>query len=222
MQQVKPHAGLRPAVRRAGAGFTLIEAMVALAILSTLLALGIPHMSEWVNANKAAAATEFYAEGFALARAHAVSHNSASRLVLTENPGNGQMDWQVDICFPTAAVPCNAESGAWSTTTAAAARPDDDSGQPTGSRSVLRRADSLPGTAVLAQSLSPSGATDVYFTSLGWVDTNFSPRLTRIGLAPAAGHAAAFPASALVLTLAGIVIKCVPDAAAGDARSCPP
>ena len=219
MHQVSARQGRKANV---AAGFTLIEALVALAILSTLVAIGIPQMNEWVQANRAAAATQFYAEGFTLARAHAVTHNSASRLVLTENPANGQMDWQVDICFPTVSVPCNAESGAWSTTTTAAARPGESSTQATGSKSVLRRAVSLPGTSMLAQTLSPSGATDVYFTSLGWVDTNFTPRLTRIGLAPAAGHEGAFPASAVVLTLAGIASKCDPNAAARDSRRCPP
>jgi type IV fimbrial biogenesis protein FimT len=217
VQPVSRRRGCRAAA--GAAGFTLIEAMVALAILGGLLALGMPRMTEWVQANKAAAAAQFYAEGFTLARAQAVSHNSASRLVLTENAANGQMDWQVDICFPTASVPCNAESGAWSTTAAAA---DEDPEQGAGFKSVLRRADNLPNSSVLAHTLSPSGATDVYFTSLGWVDTNFSPRLTRIGLAPAAGHAGAFPASAVVLTLAGIASKCDPNAADQDSRRCPP
>ena len=217
MQPVSARPGYRAA--RTAAGFTLIEALVALAILASLLALGVPRMNDWVQANKAAAAAEFYAEGFTLARAQAVSHNSASRLVLTENPANGQMDWQVDICFPTASVPCNAESGSWSTTTAPAA---DDFEKQRGFKSVLRRADSLPNTSVLAHTLSPSGATDVYFTSLGWVDTKISPRLARIGLAPAAGHAGAFPPSAVVLTLAGIASKCDPNATAQDSRRCPP
>jgi type IV fimbrial biogenesis protein FimT len=204
---------------RAAAGFTLIEALVALAILGGLLALGMPRMSEWVQANKAASAAQFYAEGFTLARAQALGHNSVSRLVLTENASNGQMDWQVDICFETASVLCNAESGSWSTTAAPA---DDDPEGAAGFKSVLRRADSLPDTTVLANTLSPSGATDVSFTSLGWVDTRFSPGLTRIGLAPAAGHDGAFPASAVVLTLAGIASKCDPNAAGQDSRRCPP
>jgi type IV fimbrial biogenesis protein FimT len=200
------------------AGFTMIEALVALAILSTLIALGIPRMMDWVQANKAAAAAQFYAEGFTLARAQAVSHNSRSRLVLTENPTNGQMDWQVDICF-TIESPCDEENGSWSTPASAAG--NDPKGE-AGYKSVLRRADSLPDSSVLAHTLSPSGATDVYFTSLGWVDTNFSPRLTRIGLAPGAGLAGAFPPAAVVLTLAGIASKCDPNAAAQDSRRCPP
>jgi type IV fimbrial biogenesis protein FimT len=220
VQPVSARRGCRAAA--GAAGFTLIEALVALAILAGLLALGVPRMSEWVQANKAAGAAQFYAEGFTLARTQAVTHNGASRLVLTENPANGQMDWQVDVCFPTASVPCNAESGGWSTTTTPATRPGEAGPRDGDFKSVLRRADSLPATSLLAHTLSPSGATDVYFTSLGWVDTNFSPRLARIGLAPASGHAGAFPASAVVLTLAGIASKCDPNAASHDSRRCPP
>jgi type IV fimbrial biogenesis protein FimT len=204
---------------KAAAGFTLLEAMIALAVFGILLAVGIPSMSSWVQANRAAGAAEFYAEGFKLARAEAIRHNSASRILLTENSRNGQLDWQVDICFPTASVLCSAESGVWSSTTAAAPG-DPDPGA--GFKSVFRPADGLPPTTVLAQTLSPAGATDIYFTSLGWVDTNFSPRLTRIQMAPAAGRAGAFPTSAVVVTLAGLATKCDPNVAAHDSRRCPP
>jgi type IV fimbrial biogenesis protein FimT len=212
---------VQPVRPRGTGGFTLIEALVALAILGGLLALGMPRMSKWLLANKAQAAAGFYADGFTFARIQAVTHNSASRLVLTENARNGQMDWQVDICFPTSSVPCNGESGSWSTTTSAA---DRDPKKPGGGgfRSVFRAADSLPDSSVLSQTLSPSGATDVYFSPLGWLDPAFSPRLTRIGLAPASGRAGAFPASAVVVTLAGIASKCDPNVPAHDSRRCPP
>lgn len=207
------------AVSRRAAGFTLIEALVAMAILAVLLGLGMPRMSNWLAAAKAAAASQFYAEGFALARAQALSHNSASRLVLATNPASGQPDWRVDICFPTASVPCSDASGDWSSTTAAAG------GDPRGADgfvSVLRRADALPGTDVLSVQPAPAGAAAVYFTALGWIDTGVSPRLARIDLAPAAGRSGAFPAAAVVLTLAGLASKCDPNAAAHDARGCPP
>jgi type IV fimbrial biogenesis protein FimT len=201
------------------AGFTLIEAMVALAVMALLLGIGIPRMSDWLLASRAGSAAAFYAEGFALARSQAVTHNSASRMVLTENARNGQMDWRVDICFPTPSVPCNAESGDWSTPSSAAG---DDPELGAGYKSVLRAADGLPPSSVLAERLSPSGATDVYFTPLGWVDSTISPRLARIDLAPASGRPSAFPAVAVVLTLAGMASKCDPHAAPHDARGCPP
>jgi type IV fimbrial biogenesis protein FimT len=196
-----------------------MEALIALSIISITVALGVPSMSGWLQASRATSGAEFYAEGFKLARAEALKHNSASRIMLTENAGNGQMDWQVDLCFPTAALPCNAESGFWSTRVASAGT---DPEGVNGFKSVFRAADGLPNSTVMAQSLSPSGATDVYFTSLGWVDTVFAPRLRRIDLAPAAGRAGTFPSASVVVTLAGLATKCDPNVAASDSRACPP
>lgn len=206
-------------MKRPARGFTLIEAVVALAVMAVLLAVGIPSMSGWLQARKAAAAAAFYKEGFQLARAQAVGHNSASRLVLTENTVTGQMDWQVDICFPTPSTPCNDGSGSWSTTSAAAGADPD---QAQGFRSVVRSADSLPSTSAMMLSLSPSGADAVYFTPLGWIDGSVSPRIGRIDLAPALGRQGAFRPLAVVLTLAGTASICDPRVAAQDSRGCPP
>jgi type IV fimbrial biogenesis protein FimT len=207
------------AIKRPAGGFTLIEAVVALAVMAVLMAVGIPSLSTWNQGRKAAAAAAFYKEGFQLARAQAVTHNSASRLVLTENTVSGQMNWQVDICFPTPSTPCNEGSGSWSTTSAAAeADPD----QTHGFRSVVRSADALPATANLMLSVSPSGADAVYFTPLGWVDAGISPRVERIDLAPALGRTGAFRPQAVVVTLAGTASICDPAVAAHDSRGCPP
>ena len=202
-----------------GDGFTLIEALVVLAIFGILLALGVPKMTLWMLSSKAAAATELYAEGFRLARQQALSHNAASRIVLTSNAGNGQMDWQVDICFLKPGVPCTDESGAWSATDAAA--PGDPEGG-AGFKSVFRSASALPPSYVLQPTLLPQGGTSVYFTSLGWVDTTFDQRLTRIQLDPTDRYKADLPASALAVSLAGTVIKCDASVAITDSRACPP
>jgi len=207
---------MRPAIRTGG--FTLLEGLVALVILASILAVGAPRMAAWVEATRATAAAQFYAEGFALARAQALSHNSASRLVLSEN-ANGQMNWQVDICFPRPDTPCNDVGGAWSTTAAAAGRDPEGNA---GFKSVLRSAEALPGSDVLVQTIGPEDADSVYFTPVGWVDTGVSPRIARIDLEPAEDHAGAFPASAVVLTLAGIATKCQPDADDSNPHRCPP
>jgi type IV fimbrial biogenesis protein FimT len=202
------------------AGFTLMEAMIAMVIMGIMLAVGLPNMSGWLRNSRAVAATEFYAEGIKTARAEALRHNSASRILLTENPRNGQMDWQVDICFPTALLPlCSDETGSWSTTVAPSG------GDPEGAngfRSVFRAAADIPNATVLTQSLRPSGATDIYFNSLGWLNPTFGMQLRRIDLAPAPGHAGEFPAASLRVSLAGMVAKCDPTVAAGDSRMCPP
>lgn len=203
---------------RAQRGFTLVEAMVAMAVLALLVGIGLPRMSDWVAASKAQAATQFYAEGFALAHNQAITHNSESRLMLTPNSTSGQYDWQVDICFPTPATPCNNASGSWSTVAAAAALDPEGAN---GFKSVLRRADALPKVANMSRTLTPSNTASVYFTPIGWVDTNVAPSLQRIDLNPVS--AGAFRPSAVVVTLAGAVVKCDPSVGltSHDSRRCP-
>lgn len=193
--------------------------MIALAILAVVLSVGMPRMNAWIYAGKVASAGQFYAEGFALARGQALTHNSASRMVLSENAVNGQFDWQVDICFPRPDDPCNDSSSNWSTTGAAAERDPEGAA---GFKSVLRRADALPAARELAQAVGPDDARSVYFTPLGWVNPAIAPYVERINLTPAASMAKDAPATAIVLTLAGIATRCKPGVAANDPHRCPP
>lgn len=209
----------RPARRQSG--FTALEAVIAVAILGILMAVGIPRMSGWLAATKAAGAGQFYVEGFTLARTQALAHNSHSRLVFIDNPG-GQPDWRVDICFRATGNACDDASNDWSTaTTAATAAP----GESAAFRSIRRSAASLPPSSLLAVTLGPDDDADaVYFTPLGWVDGAIAPRVTRVGLEPAEGKEKEFRPSAVMLTLAGIAATCVPelgDDDGGDSRRCP-
>ena len=178
--------------RRQG-GFTALVAMIAVSILGILMAFGIPRMSGWLAATKAEGAGQFYVEGFALARAQALAHNSQSRLVFIDNPG-GQPDWRVDICFRITGNACDDASNDWSTpSTAAGGAP----GESTAFRSIRRSAASLPPPGLLAVTLGPDDDGDaVYFTPTGWVDGSIAPRVTEIGLDPAAGKENAFRRSA--------------------------
>lgn len=205
-------------------GFTLLEIMVALAIMGIVLALGVPAMAKWVTATKARSVIGFYGEGFTLARQQAVSHNGVSRIVLTLNPANGQYDWQVDVCFPTVLAPtCGAGIGAWSTPTAAAAGDQEAVADPAaGFRSVAHTAASLPKAAVMAPELFPTGTSSIYFNSLGWVDTSFAQRLSSIRLTPGDAIDDEVRPIALVIGLAGTAIKCDWSVAIPDSRACPP
>jgi type IV fimbrial biogenesis protein FimT len=199
-------------------GFTLIEALVTLVIFSILLAIGVPAMMTWTLSTKAASAAELYAEGIRTARQQALTHNAASRLTLTTNSANQQLDWEVDICFPTAEVPCNDQSGNWSTASTAAAN-DPDPGKPF--LSVVRSASALPSANVLQPVLTPAGSTFVYFTPLGWVGPSSQPPLSEIAFQPTAAYINSIRASAVVITLAGAALKCDPTVVAGDSRFCP-
>ena len=208
---------MRP-VRPAGsAGFTFIETALVLVVFGIVLAVGIPSMSNWMLTRKASDAAGFYKDGFIMARSQAVAHNSASRLVLIDN-ANGQMDWRVDICFPTRSVPCSDSSGAWSSTTAASA---DDPAGASGFRSMLRSAANLPPSNAMVSSVLPAGADEVYFTPMGWVNGNVSPRISRITLAPSARRNSAFAPLAVALTLGGVATICMPNAAEHTPKTCP-
>lgn len=202
---------------RAG-GFTVIEAAVVVAILGIIAAIGYPGMSNWLLTRRAQAAAGYYMDGLSLARNQAIAHNGASRLVLNENSTSGQMEWQIDLCFPTSDLPCDDSNGNWSTPTSAVT----DARTGVSSKSITRSAAGLPPLASMATTLSPSGATEVYFTPVGWLNTNVSPQLNRIVLAPAYSRPGAFAPMAVALTLAGVASRCDPNAAAHDARGCPP
>lgn len=206
------------ASRRHGArGFTAIEALVVVAIMGIMLAVGMPAMSNWLLGRKALSAAGFYQDGLALARNTAIARNAHTRFVLTPNATNGQMDWQVDQCYGL----CDDTHGNWSTPTAAAA---DDPTLFTGpqSKSVQRSAVAMPANTVLVQTVAPAGATAVYFTALGWVDTSVTPALASIDLKPVASSASAFPERMVKLPLGGIAAICDPNAVAHATNGCPP
>lgn len=198
------------------AGFTIVEAMVALVIMAILLSFGMPRMIDWLSSTKAAGAAGFYAEGFTTARLQALSNNSQSRLVFIANPG-GQPDWRVDICLRTTDTPC-ANDGDWSTETAG---PKGAAGVPAAFRSIRRSGATLPSATRLAVTLGPGAGSSVYFTPLGWVDTTRAERITRVGLAAPTGQSGAFRPSAVALTLAGVAVTCDPNPAAAASKRCP-
>ena len=202
-------------------GFTLIEALVVVAIMAILAAVAAPSMSNWLLGRKAMAAAVFYQEGFAAARNAAIAHSSHSRLVLSENTANGKLDWRIDICFPKTGTVCDDNNTTdWSTTTASAANDPDTATAKF--KSIERSAQAMPNGNTLQQTVTPSGATAIYFTQMGWVDGTITPRVTSMDLKPALARTGAFKPIALVVPLSGIAVICDRSAPAHDVRGCPP
>jgi type IV fimbrial biogenesis protein FimT len=79
---------IAPAERRLGLswanqkGFTLIEMMIAVVILSLMLALAMPSYSVWIQNTRIRSAAESFVSGLQLARNEAVRRNSNVRFVV--------------------------------------------------------------------------------------------------------------------------------------------
>jgi type IV fimbrial biogenesis protein FimT len=238
MRSVGPTAGLtaftggtgtvRPR-RSVAAGFSLIELMIAIAIVGILLLLGMPSLSTAVERAKLNSLAGFYLDGLRLARNGALQKNGASRFVLTQN-ANGQYDWTVDWCFPTSLNPCDTAGAAVWSTTAAAASGDINAGNL--SYSVFRSASSQPPTAKVSVTLTDNagnvGATlAIYYNAQGWVNTGVQPFLRRLrfdadaSFNPNAATLDVRPA-AIAINLSGVAERCDPLAAAADSRACSP
>jgi type IV fimbrial biogenesis protein FimT len=71
--------------RRSG-GFSLVELMVALAILGVLIAIAGPSMSTYLQGSKLASSAHSYLSGVQLARTEAIRRNVPVEFVLTDVP----------------------------------------------------------------------------------------------------------------------------------------
>ena len=68
-------------------GFTIIELMIALAVVGILFAVGFPSMSAWLQNSNIRAAAEGGLNGMQLARAEAVRRNAGVQLAFDANGG---------------------------------------------------------------------------------------------------------------------------------------
>jgi type IV fimbrial biogenesis protein FimT len=64
-------------------GFTLIEMMLAIAILGILLAVGLPTFTTWIQNQQIRNTAESILNGLQLAKAQAVRSNASTQLILT-------------------------------------------------------------------------------------------------------------------------------------------
>ena len=75
-------------------GITMMEVMVSVAVIATVLAVGIPNLSSWVQNTQVKSTAETVLTGLQLARGEAVRQNSRAKFLLTKNTDNSA-DWTV-------------------------------------------------------------------------------------------------------------------------------
>jgi type IV fimbrial biogenesis protein FimT len=79
--------GRQVLIMRRQAGVSLIELMVGIALLSMLLAMGMPSINEWIQNSQLRTAAESIQNGLQLARAEAVRRNAQVRFQLPSAAG---------------------------------------------------------------------------------------------------------------------------------------
>ena len=87
-------------------GFTLIELMIGIAIVSMVLMFGIPGLGQWIQSSQIRNASESIVSGLQLARAEAVRRNTSVQFVLSSLAGGGvKSDWTVNCVAPSVNCP---------------------------------------------------------------------------------------------------------------------
>jgi type IV fimbrial biogenesis protein FimT len=87
-------------------GFTLIELMIGIAILSMLLLFGLPGLGGWIQSSQIRNASESIQGGLQLARAEAVRRNTNVQFVMPSLVGGGvASDWTVTCVTPSTDCP---------------------------------------------------------------------------------------------------------------------
>lgn len=95
-------------IRQKQAGVSLIELMIAIIIVSLLMALGAPSFSLWMQNTQTRSAAESILNGLQLARTEAVRRNANVRFSLAD--ATGAIAWTVSCVNVTTDCPANIQS----------------------------------------------------------------------------------------------------------------
>lgn len=157
-------------------GFSLIELMLALVIVSVLLGLALPNYRVWVQNQQARAAAESVLNGIQLSRSEAVKRNGTVRFVLCGPGGGGTAAWEVLAASAGAPAPGVSQAcGALSTAAVDEERVQEHS--------------SDEGTGLALIAILPAGSDTLTFSSLGRVIPNAdgSDPITSVAVTTASG-----------------------------------
>lgn len=177
-------------------GFTLVELLVAVAVLGILMVLGIPSFNDWIQNTQIRNAAEAALNGLQLARSEAVRRNGFTQFVLGTGTG-----WRVvAITSPSGGI------GAACVET-----------------EVIQQREGSEGSSRATVAVTPAGATTVTFTPLGWVGSGSNACGTPISQLDFDSSAIAAERSRelrVIISAGGGIRLCDPQVAAGDPRAC--
>jgi type IV fimbrial biogenesis protein FimT len=145
------------------AGVSLVELMIAIVIVSLLMAMGAPSFNLWIQSTQVRTAAESIQNGLQIARTEAVRRNTNVRFRLTD--AGGMVAWSVDCVTVTADCPAGIQ-----------VRSGGEGGS--NARAGVAVATGTLGTALAAGAELPAGVT---FDGLGRVPTaNVGTDIARI------------------------------------------
>jgi type IV fimbrial biogenesis protein FimT len=181
--------------REKSAGFSLTELMLAVAVLGTLMMVGLPSFQQMLRNYEVRVAAESVANGLQRARAEAVARNANVQLVLSVDAGPPEVySWTVD--YVTKPVPTDPPIDTWTS---------------------FDGARHMSGVSLAEDLATP--ATIITFNQLGQVIANVpaSPTLRQVNLSvPGASQSLR-----VIIGAGGNARVCDPNLPAGNIRKCP-
>jgi type IV fimbrial biogenesis protein FimT len=175
-------------------GFTMVEILITIAVMSILIAIGLPNFSIWIQNTQTRTAAESILNGLQLARGEAVRRNVTVKFVM-----GSQSDWAVSVV---------------STGEVVQDRPAKE-GSPNANVQARTGSTVAPSCAT---------TTTVTFNALGRVlDNNgdATKPIAQVDVTNTALTAADARNMRIVISSGGGVRMCDPKVAVGDPRACP-
>lgn len=173
-------------------GFSLIELMVAIAILGILLGIALPEFRPWVQSSRVRSTAESIMAGFQVAKNEALRRNADVRMTL-----NADTSWVVG-CDPANNVDANGDGLQ-------------------DCPSVIKSRSASEGSVGIAASISPAGAASALYTGFGRVKSGVENPITSIELpsVPQVGVR-----TLRIVVNGGSIRMCDPSVVIGDPRAC--
>lgn len=154
-------------IKKIHGGFTLIEAMVVMAIIAIIMVVGVPSMDSWLVSQQVKAKSDAILNGMQLARSEAIRRNVRIHFIL-------------------------ADDSSWSVGCVTVVADTDGDGIPECPASIQAKTASEAGTVDLL-TLLPVGATRATFNGVGTLSANAdgSPSLSQVDISKSGGSTSA-------------------------------